>query len=50
MVQTALKSVQKPKKRRVSYEEDSDEEVNNSYFKQVSDNFKSDASYDTSYK
>ena len=50
MVQTALKSVQKPKKRRVIYDEDSDKEVNDSNFMQVSDNFKSDASYDTSYK
>ena len=50
MVQTALKSVQKPKKCHVSYEEDSDEEVNDSNFIQVSDNLKSDASYDTSYE
>ena len=49
MIQAALKTVQKPKKRRVIHEEDSDDEVYDSNFMQVSDNLKSDTSYDTSY-
>ena len=50
MIQAALKTVQKPKKRRVIHEEDSDDEVYDSNFMQVSDSHKSDTSYDTLYE